>query len=508
MTVRLTRHRRLIPIALCACMVAILITPANQAWAAGACAATGMPLADGTFKLTSGFGPRGNSMHQGIDLAASVGTNILAAMDGTVAAAGPASGFGQWIVVDSQTRTGRVSTVYGHMYPDGVLVHQGESVTEGQHIANVGNNGQSTGPHLHFEFWEGGRLSQGHAVDPSFVLTKSTASADQTTAQAVTAAADCQTGVVQPGLVPPEFVPWLLKAGALCPGITPPVLAAQLEAENGFRYGANAPVSPTGAQGPAQFMPGTWATWGKDADGSGPPPDVNSIPDAVMAQGALMCENYKLCVDGISKGTISGDPVALSLAAYNAGFGAVQKSGGMPSGGDYTVQTQPYVYKIMQRARAFEASPSFAGTPQTQVPPVQTGGNQAIVDAALKYKGTKWVWGGGNADGPTRDGFDSAGLTFFAVGKGTGGKVVLPRTADEQWSFGTEVPLDQVQPGDLVFSGWDAGTLRVGESLGNRRVRPSHVGIAVGNGQIIHATQDRGVVITDFYPESHARRVT
>ena len=93
-----------------------------------------------------------------------------------------------------------------------------------------------------------------------------------------------------------------------------------------------------------------------------------------MAQGALMCENYKLCADGISSGSIAGDPVALAVAAYNAGFGAVQRSGGMPSGGDYTIQTQPYVYKIMQRARAFEASPSFGGTPQIQVPTVQTGG--------------------------------------------------------------------------------------------------------------------------------------
>ena len=170
MTVRLTMRTRLMPVALCVCMVAVFITPPNQAWAAGACAANGKPLADGTFKLTSPFGPRGNSMHQGIDLAASEGTDIFAAMDGTVAAAGPASGFGQWIVVDSQTRTGKVSTVYGHMYPDGVLVRQGESVKEGQHIADIGNNGRSTGPHLHFELWEGGRLSQGQAVDPAFVL--------------------------------------------------------------------------------------------------------------------------------------------------------------------------------------------------------------------------------------------------------------------------------------------------------------------------------------------------
>ena len=79
------------------------------------------------------------------------------------------------------------------------------------------------------------------------------------------------------------------------------------------------------------------------------------------------------------------------------------------------------------------------------------------------------MWGGGSVDGPTRDGFDSAGLTFFAVSRGTDGKVVLPRTADEQWSIGKELPLDQVQPGDLVFSGWDVGTLRLGESSGTGR---------------------------------------
>ena len=497
MTGRLTTLLRLVAIAMCVSVAAVFITPVNQAWAAGACARNGKPLAEGTYTKTSGFGPRGNSMHRGVDLAGSEGTDIFAALDGTVAAAGPASGFGQWIVVDSQTPGGLVSTVYGHMYPDGVLVRQGTSVKAGDHIAELGNNGQSTGPHLHFEYWEGGRLSHGQAIDPSFLLNASAPSADSLAVQQVSAAADCQTGVLKPGLVPQEFVPWLLKAGALCQGITAPLLAAQLEAENGFRHGATAPVSSTGAQGPAQFMPGTWKTWGKDADSSGPPPDVNSIPDAVMAQGALMCENYRLCADGISSGSIVGDPVALAVAAYNAGFGAVQRNGGMPSGGDYTTQTQPYVKKIMQRAKAFEAAPWAGGAPQLTTPTTPTTpGKITIVGAASEFKGKRWVWGGGSVDGPTRDGFDSAGLVFYAVVGGTSGKVVLPRTADEQWNIGKEVPLAQVQPGDLVFSGWD------------RHDRPSHVGIAVGNGQIIHADPDRGVVIADFYPESRARRVT
>ena len=482
-------------VALCVCVAALVVAPANPAWAIGACAPNGKPLADGTYTRSSPFGPRGNSFHSGIDLAGSEGTDIFAAMDGTVAAAGPASGFGQWIVIDSQTRTGLVSTVYGHMYPDGVLVREGASIRVGQHIAEIGSNGQSTGPHLHFEYWEGGRMSHGQAVDPSFMLDSQPPSATPLAVQQVSAAAECKTGVLKPGLVPPEYVPWLLKAGALCNGITAAVLAAQLEAENGFRHGSSAPVSISGARGPAQFMPGTWATWGKDYDGSGPPPDVNSIPDAVMSQGALMCENYQLCANGIANGSLVGDPVALALAAYNAGFGAVQRNGGLPSGGEYTTQTQPYVKKILQRAKAFEAAPwAGGGTPHLSAG--SNPGKTTIVGAAGEFKDKPWVWGGGNAEGPTDDGFDSAGLTQFAVSRGTAGKVVLPRTADEQWNVGTEIPLVEAQPGDLVFSGWD------------RRGRPSHVGIAVGSGQIIHADPDRGVVIADFYPESRARRVT
>ncbi|GAB5901476.1 peptidoglycan DD-metalloendopeptidase family protein [Mycolicibacterium mageritense] len=494
MTAVLRVPRRVLLIALCVSVVAVLVTPANPAWAAGVCATSGKPVADGTYTKTSGFGPRGNSTHQGIDLAGKENTDIFAAMDGTVVAAGPASGFGQWIVIDSQTRTGLVSTVYGHMFPDGVLVRQGAAVREGDHIAEMGNNGQSTGTHLHFEYWEGGRLNHGQAVDPSFILDRTRTPANPSAAQQASAAADCQTGVLKPGLVPPEFLPWLLKAGAMCQGITAPVLAAQLEAENGFRHGPSAPVSSTGAQGPAQFMPGTWKTWGKDYDGSGPPPDVNSIPDAVMSQGALMCENYRLCSAGISSGALTGDPVALALASYNAGFGAVQNAGGMPSGGDYTTQTQPYVYKIMQRAKAFEASPGLGGMPPQTVP--VTGKPTSVVDAAEQYKGRKWVWGGGGVDGPTNDGFDSSGLTYYAIIRGTSGKKVLPRTADEQWNVGNEIPLAQVQPGDLIFSGWD------------RHNRPSHVGIAIGNGQMIHADPMRGVVVADYYPESKARRVT
>jgi Peptidase family M23 len=128
------------------------------------------PMAPGSFSISSGYGPRVGGFHAGIDYAAPLGTPIYAAASGTVVAAGSASGFGQWIVIDHILDGKKVSTVYGHMYPQGMLVHTGQPVKEGQHIANVGANGEATGPHLHFEVWIGGRLTGGHSVDPNSML--------------------------------------------------------------------------------------------------------------------------------------------------------------------------------------------------------------------------------------------------------------------------------------------------------------------------------------------------
>ena len=105
--------------------------------------------AEGTF--TSGFGGRWGTTHYGVDIANSIGTPILSALDGVVVEAGPASGFGLWVRVQHADGT---ITVYGHV--NEILVAQGQQVAAGQQIATMGNRGQSTGPHLHFEVWIGG----------------------------------------------------------------------------------------------------------------------------------------------------------------------------------------------------------------------------------------------------------------------------------------------------------------------------------------------------------------
>ena len=111
--------------------------------------------------LTTCFCMRWGQMHYGIDLAAPLGTPIVAATDGVVLRAGPASGFGNAIYI--QDADGNVQ-VYGHMRY--YSVHTGQIVHAGDRIARVGDEGQSTGPHLHFELRHGGQPWTGRAFDP------------------------------------------------------------------------------------------------------------------------------------------------------------------------------------------------------------------------------------------------------------------------------------------------------------------------------------------------------
>ncbi len=110
-------------------------------------------------RFTSGFGSRWGTFHYGIDLAAPIGTPEYAAADGVVVRAGAASGFGLAVYILHEN--GDV-TVYGHM--EEILVEPGQYVDAGETIALLGNRGQSTGPHLHFEVHQGGM--DGRRVDP------------------------------------------------------------------------------------------------------------------------------------------------------------------------------------------------------------------------------------------------------------------------------------------------------------------------------------------------------
>jgi murein DD-endopeptidase MepM/ murein hydrolase activator NlpD len=116
-------------------------------------------------RLTTCFCMRWGSMHYGIDLAAPLGTPIHSATDGVVLRAGRASGYGNAVYI--QDADGNVH-VYGHMrYYD---VAEGQIVHAGDRIAEVGNEGQSTGPHLHYQIHGGG--PSGRPIDPQEFLAE------------------------------------------------------------------------------------------------------------------------------------------------------------------------------------------------------------------------------------------------------------------------------------------------------------------------------------------------
>jgi len=96
--------------------------------------------------FTSGFGYRWGALHGGIDLANAIGTPIYAVADGVVVDAGPTAGYGAWVKLRHADGT---VTLYGHI--NTWQVHIGQRVMAGDQIATIGNRGNSTGPHLHFE---------------------------------------------------------------------------------------------------------------------------------------------------------------------------------------------------------------------------------------------------------------------------------------------------------------------------------------------------------------------
>jgi murein DD-endopeptidase MepM/ murein hydrolase activator NlpD len=115
-------------------------------------------------KVTSRFGLREHpilgysAMHTGVDFGAPGGTPILAAGAGKVAMAGYNGGYGIFVKLE---HTRDIGTGYGHMSRLGPGIKPGVVVRQGQVIGFVGSTGMSTGPHLHYEFYRGGR-----AVNP------------------------------------------------------------------------------------------------------------------------------------------------------------------------------------------------------------------------------------------------------------------------------------------------------------------------------------------------------
>ncbi|WP_146197215.1 M23 family metallopeptidase [Serinibacter arcticus] len=128
-----------------------------------------MPVQEGVYRVSSGFGPRWGAFHYASDFAAPLGTPIRAVAGGEVvhAGAGLAGRSPNLVAIRSEIDGETVEIWYNHMFDDGVFVEEGDVVNVGDVIGEVGNNGNSTGPHLHLEIHVGNvEDPNGSAVDP------------------------------------------------------------------------------------------------------------------------------------------------------------------------------------------------------------------------------------------------------------------------------------------------------------------------------------------------------
>lgn len=267
--------------------------------------------------------------------------------------------------------------------------------------------------------------------------------------------------------VPEEYQDAVWRAGQACDVVSPSLIAAQADHESAHTWDPQI-TSPAGAQGIAQFMPATWATHGRDGDGDGRA-DITNGADSIYSQGLYMCELAKSVDSWLASGLVSGDRVDLTLAAYNAGPGAVRSWGGVPP----FKETQGYVKSIREAQTRFvetaTSEPSSDGT---------------LLAQARTHMGTPYVWGG-----ETSAGVDCSGLIVLSYNELGHPFPASVRTADQITKYSDAAPIarDQLTPGDLIgFSNVPGGHVH-------------HIGVyagadADGHPIMVHAPDVGGVV--------------
>lgn len=290
-------------------------------------------------KLTQAFGPSSLDLepsgtmngvtyahfHNGIDLAAPLGTAVLAAASGTVTYAARQSDGA--VVVKIRHDNGYTS-LYAHLDPS-LSVTVGQQVSAGQTIGRVGLTGMTTGPHLHFGLYTSGgtavdpssSLTAGHMPDPTTLLAPSHSDLGALTSVSGSAALARFDSIS-------STIPYAaeIRSAAVAQGIDPALLAALVNAESGFNAQA---VSSCGAQGLTQLMPRTAASLGV-ANSFDPQQNLNGGAQYIATQLKRFGR------------------VDLALAAYNAGPGAISRLGAVPD------SKKGYVARIVNKWNSYQ----------------------------------------------------------------------------------------------------------------------------------------------------------
>jgi cell wall-associated NlpC family hydrolase len=236
--------------------------------------------------------------------------------------------------------------------------------------------------------------------------------------------------------IPVDYLAWYTAAAQTCPGLPRSVLAGigKVESDHGRSHlpGVQSGANSAGAEGPMQFLPATFAQFAVNAD-PGHPLTPYDPADAIYAAARMLCS------DGARGGTGTG--IQQAIFAYN--------------------HATWYVTAVLTWANRYAASSAA---------PV-TGAAATAITFAKAQLGKPYCWGG---TGPAC--FDCSGLVFSAYAA-TG--IHLARTTFQWQQDGPQVPLSQIQPGDLLFSAGSDGT----------PANPGHVVMYLGADQVIQAPQ-------------------
>ncbi|MFI6494315.1 NlpC/P60 family protein [Streptomyces sp. NPDC050564] len=221
------------------------------------------------------------------------------------------------------------------------------------------------------------------------------------------------------------------------------------------------------AVGPFQFLPSTWEGIGKDANGD-KSADPHNADDAALGAAIYLC--------GGGRDLTRRSQLKSAILQYN-------------HSGEYLSNVLGWIDQYTAAAK----DPDLKNV---------SGKVRAVIEAALSQRGVPYSWGGGNAKGKSYGfccspagksganikGFDCSGLTVYAYAKAG---ISLPRTAAAQASSGQRIPASlgksALKPGDLVFYAYAPG----------RDSTIYHVGIYVGNGQMVNAARPGTVVRLD-----------
>jgi peptidoglycan DL-endopeptidase CwlO len=240
--------------------------------------------------------------------------------------------------------------------------------------------------------------------------------------------------------IPPAYLVWYMDAAQTCPGLPWPVLAGigKIESDHGRSRapGVRSGSNPAGAEGPMQFLPATFAEHAVDGDHDGKT-NIYDPADAIFTAAAM------LCADGAAAGTPGG--LNQAIYAYN--------------------HSRAYV------AGVFAWAARYATPAMTSGSAVPARIAARAIGFALAQLGKPYVWG---ATGP--DAYDCSGLVYAAYASAG---IHIARTTFGWRQDGPQVPLTQLQPGDLLFSAGSDGTPH----------NPGHVVMYLGAGQVVQAPQ-------------------